>query len=83
MRIVSDTATFLIGDDRLGRTLPGVQHKASPHFSNVVSSDVPPFLRDVGKEEKRDGCIFGHFVSLLTHQGHIFMYKIHEKVHFA
>jgi len=74
--------------DRLSGTLPGVQRKASPHFSNVVMTAAnldllrcTPVFRDVGKEEKREGCIFGHFVSFLTHRGH--MLKRHQKVHFA
>ena len=42
-----------------------------------------PIFRDLGTEETREGFIFWRCVSSPTHQGHIFMYKRHTKVHFA
>ena len=52
------------------------------HFSNVVMPTAnldqlrcTPVFRDVGKEEKREGFIFGHFVSLLTHRPGTHIYE--------
>ena len=49
----------------MGGTLPGVQCKASQHFSNDVKFSAnldqlrcTPIFGDVGKEEKREGCFF-------------------------
>jgi len=38
---------------------------------NLCLLVVAPFLIDLGTEEKREGCIFWHLVSSLTHRGHI------------
>jgi len=47
-----------------------------------ISSVVPPFF-EIWVQRKREGFIFWPFVSSLAHRGHILMYKIHQKVHFA